>query len=111
MNPILVLAALAVCGGAYYGFRSSKAQGAIDKTLFGKILAPAQDFFNDFYSNKGLIIDDVLEDNILVNTMYKNLYGIKLEGTSNTPVYLELEFTPLEFETRRSSKWIWISYN
>lgn len=89
MNPILVLAALAACGGAYYGFRSSKMQGAIDKTLFGKILAPAQDFFNDFYSNKGLIIDDVLEDNILVNTMYKNLYGIKLEGASNTPVYLD----------------------
>ena len=45
MNPLLVLAALAACGGAYYGYRSSKVQGAVDKTLFGKILAPAQDFF------------------------------------------------------------------
>ena len=89
MNPISILAALAICGGAYYGYRSKKMQGAIDKTLFGKILAPAQDFINDFYSNKGLIIDDIYEDNILVNTMYKNLYGIKLEGTSNTPVYFD----------------------
>ena len=89
MNPISLLAILALCGGAYYGYRSSKVQGAIDKTLFGKILAPAQDFINDFYSNKGLIIDDINEDNILVNTMYKNLYGVKLEGTSNNPVYLD----------------------
>jgi len=89
MNPISILAALAICGSAYYGYRSKKMQGAIDKTLFGKILAPAQDFINDFYSNKGLIIDDIYEDNILVNTMYKNLYGIKLEGTSNTPVYFD----------------------
>ena len=89
MNPISLLAVLALCGGAYYGYRSSKVQGAIDKTLFGKILAPAQDFFNDFYSNKGLIIDDINDDNVLLNTMYKNLYGIKLEGTSNNPVYLD----------------------
>lgn len=89
MNPISLLALLALSGGLYYGYRSNKVQGAIDKTLFGKILAPAQDFINDFYSNKGLIIDDINEDNILVNTMYKNLYGIKLEGTSNNPVYLD----------------------
>ncbi len=89
MNPALLFLILLGAFGIYAGYKSDKVQKEIDRTLFEKILAPLKALFNDFYSNRGLTIDDILDDNILVNTMYKNLYGIKLEGKSNTPVYFD----------------------
>ncbi|QKF93216.1 hypothetical protein [Campylobacter sp. CCUG 57310] len=89
MNPILLLVIIAICIVIYFVYKSEKAQGTINQTLFSRILAPIKEFFNDFYSNRGLIIDDIAEDHIVVNTMYKNLYGIKIESKSNIPVYLD----------------------
>ncbi|MBR8466473.1 hypothetical protein KDE13_09015 [Campylobacter sp. faydin G-140] len=86
--PILVLLILAGMA-LYFGYQTEKAQNFINKTLFLKIIAPFQGLLNTFYSNKGLIIDDIGDDYVRLNTMYKILYGVKLEGYSNTPNFLD----------------------
>ncbi len=61
-----------------------------EKCILEKLLAPIYGFFNEFYTNKGLIIDYINEESIVINTPHKELYGIKLEGKSNHQEY----FTP-----------------
>lgn len=87
--PLFLLLALA--GTGVLASQNEKANEKINYALFKKILAPLRFIKNDFYTNRGLMIDDIFEDNILLNTMYKNLYGIKIEGHSNTPVYFDMD--------------------
>ena len=70
--PLMLLLILSVIG-LYIGYKNEKTQNFINKSFFGKIIAPLTGLFNDFYSNKGLMIDNVGDDYVLLNTMYKNL--------------------------------------
>ena len=104
MNPALLFLIILAGMGLYAGYKNEKAQKEVEKTLFGKVLAPLKGLFNEFYSNKGLVIDDILNDHILINTPYKNLYGIKLEGSGNTPIYFDEIGVKEIFRTYQNTK-------
>ena len=84
-----LLAMLGIAGGGLYsGYQFSKTiKQEVDSTLFSKFLAPLNALFYNYYSNKGLMVNEVLEDSIMINTPEKELYGFKVEGGSNTPFY------------------------
>lgn len=89
MNAPMFLLLIFAVAGIYFGAKSSRGKEVIDNGLFAKIIAPLQGLFNDFYSNKGLTIDDIGDNYVRLNTIYQNLYGIKLEGYSNTPNFFD----------------------
>ena len=104
MNPALLFLIILAGMGLYAGYKNEKAQKEVEKTLFEKVLAPLKGLFNEFYSNKGLVIDDILDDHILINTPYKNLYGVKLEGSGNTPIYFDEIGVKEIFRTYQNTK-------
>lgn len=99
--PLMLLLILSVIG-LYIGYKNEKTQNFINKSFFGKIIAPLTGLFNDFYSNKGLMIDNVGDDYVLLNTMYKNLYGIKLEGSSNIPNFFNVDDAKTLYRTYKN---------
>lgn len=85
-----LLAMLGIAGGGLYsGYQFSKTiKNEVDNSLFSKILAPLNGLFYNYYSNKGLMVNEVLDESIMINTPEKELFGFKVEGESNTPFYL-----------------------
>ncbi|MBQ3674022.1 MAG: hypothetical protein II923_00255, partial [Campylobacter sp.] len=85
-----LLAMLGIAGGGLYsGYQFSKTiRNEVDNSIFSKLLAPLNGLFYNYYSNKGLMVNEVLEESIMINTPEKELFGFKVEGGSNTPFYL-----------------------
>ncbi len=72
MSPEL-LTLIGLGAGAYFLGNNQKFNKQFDDCIVGKVLAPVEGIFNTFYSNKGLIVDYVKENSIIINTpfMYK----------------------------------------
>lgn len=59
-----------------------------DSCIVSKFLAPLESIFNTYYSNKGLIVNYVLEDSIMINTPFAELFGVEITGDYNVPQYI-----------------------
>ncbi|MBQ7270204.1 MAG: hypothetical protein IJR18_00780, partial [Campylobacter sp.] len=75
-----LLAMLGIAGGGLYsGYQFSKTiKNEVDNSLFSKILAPLNGLFYNYYSNKGLMVNEVLDESIMINTPEKELFGFKV---------------------------------
>lgn len=69
--------------GTYWGFKNKDPQMRMSHCFFDKLATPLYTFFNEYYSNSGLLIDYINDDNIIVNTPYEKLYGMEIY-TGNT---------------------------
>lgn len=87
MSPEII-ALLGLAGTGLYFGNKEKVNSQFDKCIVDKILAPVEGVFNTFYSNQGLIIDYVKEDSVIINTPFKELYGIKIEGDNNVANFI-----------------------
>lgn len=89
MNLSLIAILGILGGGLYNGYKFSKTiKKEVDSTFFDKLLAPLNGYFYNYYSNSGLMVNEVLEQSLMINTPEKELYGFKVEGGSNVPFYL-----------------------
>jgi len=87
MNPGII-ALLGFAGvGLYFG-NKSKIATQYNNCITDKILSPIGGMFNTFYSNKGLIVDYIKEDSIIINTPLKEIYGIKIVGSNNVAKFI-----------------------
>lgn len=59
-----------------------------DSCIVSKFLAPLESIFNTYYSNKGLIVNYVLEDSVMINTPFAELFGVEITGDYNVPQYI-----------------------
>ncbi|NPA64964.1 MAG: hypothetical protein GXO16_08325 [Epsilonproteobacteria bacterium] len=88
--PLIALGGMALLG-AYIGLKRKDPNINVSDCFFDHLAVPLYSLFREFDSNKGIIIDDVGEDFVVVNTPQGKLYGIELIGGDNVPNYLRLE--------------------
>ena len=88
MSPeLLTLLGLGAAG--ILATKNERVSTQFDNCILNKVIAPVEGMFNTFYSNKGLIIDYVLEESIYINTPFKELYGVEISGDYNVAQYLD----------------------
>ena len=88
MSPELITL-LGLGAASILATKNERVSTQFDNCVLNKILAPVEGVFNTFYSNKGLIIDYVLEESIYINTPFKELYGVEISGDYNVAQYLD----------------------
>ncbi len=86
--PLIALIVLAIFAIYFIYKNSDDFAKTVDNCILSKIVTPFKILFNEFYSNTGLIIDDILNDHIIVNTPFRTLYGMQVVGLSNYPYFL-----------------------
>lgn len=88
MSPEL-LTLIGLGAGAYFIGNNQKLNKQYDDCVVSKILAPVEGLFNTFYSNKGLIVDYVKENSVIINTPFKELYGVRIMSDYNVAQFVD----------------------
>ena len=88
--PLLTLIALGI-GGTYYGFKKKDPNMKLSSCFFDKLAVPFYTTLNQYHSNSGLLIDEIGEDYVTINTPYKQLYGFELVGNETLHNYISKE--------------------
>lgn len=108
--PIAGLVTLATAG-LYLGAKNStKINKQVEMCLFDKIFVPLEGMFNSFYSNKGIIVDYIKDDSLIINTPFKEIFAIEIEGNSNIANFLDTEAINTIYRTYKNDEKAFIFY-
>ena len=88
--PLLTLIALGI-GGTYFGFKKKDPTMKLSSCFFDKLAVPFYTLMNQYHSNSGLLIDEIGEDYVVINTPYKKLYGFEVVGTETLHRFVDKE--------------------
>lgn len=86
--PITILAFMAVAG-LYYGFKKKDPSIELGSCFFDRLAIPFYTFFNTYYSNNGFLVDYAEEDKIVCNVPLKDIYAVKIVGSSTIHQYFD----------------------
>lgn len=91
MNLTLSFFGALALAGTYFGFKQKDPTIQLGSCFFERLAIPFYTFFNEFYSNGGLLVDYIGENYLQINTPLGKLYGIEIAGTSTIHNYLAEE--------------------
>lgn len=83
MNLSLFALSALVGTGAFYGMRRKDPSINLSSCFFDRLATPAFNLLRNFDSNMGLVIDELADNHIFINTPPKKLYGVELIGGDN----------------------------
>ncbi len=88
MSVSLAAIAATVLSVGYYGFKKKDPSVRLGSCFFERLAVPAYTIMNEYYSNSGLMVDEIDKNSVAINTPLKTLYGVELKTGSNIHHYL-----------------------
>lgn len=78
--------------GAYLGFKHKDPSIKLGSCFFERLATPLYTLFNEYHSNKGLLVDYIQDDSVILNTPYSTLYGVEICSNGTLDVSLNKDF-------------------